>query len=961
MRADLVGREREMSALAGWFDEALEGHPRVVLCRGEPGVGKTRLAEEFAASAKAKNALVAWGLGVHDAGAPPYWPWRQVLRGASADVDVQAMADAHRLTGDVARLAPDVFSGSGRLVDGGGPAKDRFRQFDAVGRLLRQVAVERPLVVVLDDAHWADRDSLLLLRHLARVVTGDRLFVVVNYRDTEHLDEVLTGELLREPVARQLDLHGLGVSAVGRQLVAVVGRAVAIADVERVHALTGGNPFFVSEVARVLAERRDGVSLSLVTARVRDSIGARLNRLSPQCVRLLRAASIVGHEFSVAVAAAMVDSPVLNCLGPLDEAVAAGLVEASGTAGEHRFAHALVRDAVEAGLATAERVRLHGIAAQAVEEFYAGRLEPHLSDLARHWAVAATTGDRALAAGWIERAGLAAMRTLAYQEGARLFRLALTVGGGELAQVDRCRLLLAVGAALHLSADVPGRLRACLEAADVARGIGRPDLAARAALIVDGVLEPVSDLAARRLCVEAMAALGPAPTSLNARVIARYAETSMYLGDSQVAFSASERALAMADQCGDPAAVVSALAARTLVCAGPEGAQERAWLAERMLAIGRETGQNTQLQARLWQVDVAFERGDLAQVASEADALTWCADEVGGPLARWQLLRVQAALAQAQARFGDACRLTEEAYTAIAATGYPFAYTTRVSLLAMVGHHIGQGERGSGALTVAGLVDAPAGRRGTHTPGIIDAVGPAYLLAEAGRIAEAAALFRGLGPVTGWQPGPAIVMVSYAMAVPVAIALNADQDVVALRELLSRYRGQHVGGRGGGMYYMGPVELYLGLAAAHVGLLDDAAADLDKAARACRANGAAGFQTEALCELAALLVRRARPGDLSRARSLIADVARQSAALAMAPFAARADLLTRQLGGSPSTSLTRREREVAELVAAGSTNREIAARLYLSERTVENHVHHILTRLELANRSQLAVWITTRT
>jgi DNA-binding NarL/FixJ family response regulator len=178
--------------------------------------------------------------------------------------------------------------------------------------------------------------------------------------------------------------------------------------------------------------------------------------------------------------------------------------------------------------------------------------------------------------------------------------------------------------------------------------------------------------------------------------------------------------------------------------------------------------------------------------------------------------------------------------------------------------------------------------------------------------------------------------------------------------LLARYRGDHVASGAGAVAYGGPVELYLGIAARYLGLLDDAVADLDHARQACAANGAAGYHVEALVELALALARRAGPGDAARARSLAADAASRARTLGMPPFAARAHELADRLGRAPAELLTPREREVAVLVARGLTNREIAARLCLSERTAQNHVQHILTKLDLPNRSQVAVWITSR-
>jgi DNA-binding NarL/FixJ family response regulator len=191
----------------------------------------------------------------------------------------------------------------------------------------------------------------------------------------------------------------------------------------------------------------------------------------------------------------------------------------------------------------------------------------------------------------------------------------------------------------------------------------------------------------------------------------------------------------------------------------------------------------------------------------------------------------------------------------------------------------------------------------------------------------------------------------------VASALDAADDVATLRRLLDPYRGLHVAS--GAVAYVGPVELWLGVAAGHLGLLDDAVADLERAVRACAVSGADGFHAEAQYELAAVLARREDRGDLTRARSLVADAARQATELGMAPVAAKeASLIEKLHASSTPAMLTRRERDVAELVAKGMTNREIAEQLYLSERTAQNHVQHILTKLALSNRSQIAVWMT---
>jgi predicted ATPase len=270
----------ELARLCDALDAALAGRPGVLLCQGEPGIGKTRLAEELSSRARRRGALVAWGSGVESAGAPPFWPWVQVLRALADRVDLTALAAGSGLTNDLAVLAPDVFgTAPPPVVNGDG--EGRFRQFDAVARLLRDVSREWPVLIVLDDAHWADRPSVLLIRHLARTLAGERVLLVVTARSTETEHAMDFAELLREPVTQQVELTGLPPSAVREQLAALTGQRIDVAEAGQVHALTGGNPFFVIEVGRVLPACRVGGGVVPITANVRDTIAARLGRMTP--------------------------------------------------------------------------------------------------------------------------------------------------------------------------------------------------------------------------------------------------------------------------------------------------------------------------------------------------------------------------------------------------------------------------------------------------------------------------------------------------------------------------------------------------------------------------------------------------------------------------------------------------------------------------------------------------------
>ena len=533
MRGSFVGRDQEFNVLRDSLDDALDKRTRIVLCEGEPGIGKTRMGQELLRLAAERDVASAWGIAVDGSGAPPYWPWRQVLRAIGKVIDLPALSVRYRLEQDLSRLAPDVFTSRDDMSLTGETSEDRFRQFDAVSRLLRQVTLQRPFVFVLDDMHWADHASLLLLQHLGRTLSDESLLLMVSYRDTEHTHAAVFAELLREPVTREVHLGGLSAGGVACQLASIAGSGVADADAKRIHQLTGGNPFFVQEMGRVLGDRRAGRSSPAVPASVLDAIAGRLARLTPASVTLLRAGSIIGRDFPTAVVAAMLTLPVLECLAPLDEACAAGLVEPGDSPGEHRFAHALIRDAIDAGLSTPERVRLHRCAADAIEEFYATDLSPHLFDLARHWTFAAVQGDRLRASGWIERAGEEAMRGLGYEESARLFRLAIDVGGGELDAISRCRLLLATARALFRSGEIVACVETCAEAATLAGRIGRADLMAQAALVPETVGPSDTEATTRRLCADALGVVDPDEIAVRARLTARLAEASIYVAWTQ--------------------------------------------------------------------------------------------------------------------------------------------------------------------------------------------------------------------------------------------------------------------------------------------------------------------------------------------------------------------------------------------------------------------------------------------
>jgi DNA-binding CsgD family transcriptional regulator/tetratricopeptide (TPR) repeat protein len=774
------------------------------------------------------------------------------------------------------------------------------------------------------------------------------------------LGDLLPG-LAAGRASERLHLRGLDEDAVRSQLGAVCGRQVPSGTVRAVHQLTGGNPFFVAELGRELREDTGLLANDLqqpwrlaVPQSVRAAIRRRLDHLSPPCRELLRAASVVGQQFPVGVLAAMVGAPAIACLDLLDEASAAGLVEPASPPGRYRFVHDLVCDAVEADLGSAEQVRLHRKAAEAIEAFYAGRVEPYLSDLARHWAIAAVGGDKGVAAGWVARAGDEAMRRLAFEEGVRLYQLALEVGASDLDELVACQLLLSLARARYRAGQLGDCLKACEQAAAAARRLGRPDLIGEAAVIPETVSEPSVNTVVRDLCQEALRGLGETATPLRARLLAQLTEADAYLGDAEGAERASRQALALAERSQDRAALAAALRARHLTCTASEGVTERLALADRLVEVARGLpSPEPAMWAHVWRTAAHFERGDLGAVSDELPRLAGTVERVRAPLARWQLLRVQATLAQAQGRFQDAAGLAAEARELIQRIGHPAAGHLYFGIMCAVGHHAGP---------APGFVEEIV-RLGVQSGPMADVrhLIMAQVLLDAGRAADAAALYLRLGPVTAWEPPWAMRLVAWAGRLQVSVGLGEAEDTAALLERLDRERARHVTGVTGTVTYLGPVELYLGIGAASLGRLDTAVADLETAVRVALGNGARPFVVEARYELARALATRAGPGDLRRARAVLADCRAGAEDLGMAPFVGRADRLLAGLGGGRQPSgLSAREQEVAQLVARGLSNREIAAALVVSERTAQNHVQHILTKLGFAKRSQIAAWVAGR-
>ena len=915
-----MGRADELAELVALLDAALDGRSGFAVIAGEPGIGKTRLAEELAALAGARAVPVLWGGCTATEGAPAYWPWRRILRSWLAVVGPDRAAAAMAGFGEVARLAPEL---PGEPVE-----SDRFALFDAVARFLVTVAEEAGLVLVLDDVQWADADSLALLAHVTREVTRGRLLVVATVR----------------PAERDLALGGLVIELFGWDDAEVGAALGGVPDPDFVAAVarrSGGNPFFVGELVRA------GTAALRVPSAVRDVVRARIRRLPEPCRALLGAAAVLGRDVDAALLSAVTGADgVLDDLRPaLDDGV---LDHPAGRIGL-RFTHDLVRESVLADLATAEQARVHLAVVAALTP---SADDPDVvAELAHHALAALPAGDRVAATGWARRAAEVAHSRLAYDEAARLLADALAAGRPVLSPAERLSVLLELARARGLAHDVAGAIATFTEAAELARATGDAAGLACAALGLPEVSEGTWLDAVRGWCEEALRGLGDGDSPLKARLLAQVAHSGLFGGDARAIAGAGAAALAMAERLDDPASLSIALRARQLAHSDADGNAERLVLGGRMLALGERTGDpEAVLWGRLWRFDALLQAGRVTDAETELVAVEPVVAVLRRLLPRLHLLRGRVALALGRGRFAEARALNDEA-AAIAEQGGHFgasatARSLRIGIAAATGGDPGDLEwlrtHPSRLEPMAALT------RGQMT----------HLLLGRGEQAEAREWYASLPEVGAAQIPSFMVLPLEGMRAQLLPDFGDAPTAEAVHKALLPYADLHLVGGAGAIMTMGSVRLALGYAATVAGKPDVAVRHLRTAVAVDDEAGLAHPATLARHQLAVALRARGRPSDVDESIGVLAQAEAAAERLGMAPLRARIAEL--RAGADDGGVLSRREAEIAELVGRGLTNRQIAASAHISERTVETHVGHVLAKLGFTRRSEIAAWVAGR-
>ena len=567
MDAPIVGRGPELGQLRAALVAASEGAGRLVLISGEPGIGKTRLARAATELAGQYGVPVAAGAALDDPGMPPLWPWRGVSRSVPALATV--LTDA---------AGPADGTGGGSLTGAGDSASERFVMFAAACQALADTAAGRGLLVVLEDLQWADRTSLLLLRHLAGELAGRRLLVLATARETTGppLAELLP-ELLRGGEARPIRLTGLGRPDIAQWLRQLGPDGDPDERAGRLQASTGGNPLLV----RMLIERGPSALDDGLRGfpELRRLVLTQVGGLPDAARDLLDVASVLGEQIDPPLLAEVSGLSAAETGAILDEATALGVLAAAPDVAGLSFAHALVRDAIYDELAPSRRMALHQRAARALEQSVLAAA--CAGQIATHWQRSGQPGWAAPGLRWAREAARSAAAALAYDEAARFTALALRAAEADPAPSAalRAELTLEAAQAEFMAGHIEASLARCQAAGGLAEAAGRPDLLAAAALVITGMGDPPTTTAVEALCAAALAALPAEDTALRARLRARQAIAAAETGSGIRARDLSAEALALAEASGDPDALLDGLHARHLSLCAPQFLAERRDLA----------------------------------------------------------------------------------------------------------------------------------------------------------------------------------------------------------------------------------------------------------------------------------------------------------------------------------------------------------------------------------------------
>jgi class 3 adenylate cyclase/tetratricopeptide (TPR) repeat protein len=863
-----VGRHTEIASLRRQLEAAARGQGSLVLVAGEPGVGKTRLMTELGNEARDRGFKVLSGRAYDMEGVPPYLPFTEALapyvQNRSAEELWQELGEAAPI---VAKLLPELRQPAPVQELGPvSPEAERYRLFEGVCDFLCATARDR-LLLLLDDLHWADEPTLLLLEHLARRLSEVPLLVVGTYRDVEvDAQHQLTGlvtEMTRRRLGERLVMRPLGRTEATAFVEAALGRPPAhhVADVLYAHA--EGNPFFIEELVRHLQEQgRDlsdpqaVVSDWALPESVRQVIGKRLARLSEEATQILTYSSVLGRDLLLPTVAAVTGQGEETLLDPLDEALAARLLQE--TQEGYAFAHPLIQQTLYQDLSAPRRRHSHRRVGEALERFYGPSEGPHLAELAHHFGQALPGGDAEKAIDYAIRAGEWAMSKPAYEEAASHYR----------------------------------------QAADIARKQGLAEHLARAAqgFSSGGMVVGVVDHSVIALLEEALDTLTETDSATRAGLLATLAE-QLYFSDApdapQRRATLSQEAVEMARRVGDPSTLAAALRSRRMALWRIQQIEDRTAVTAEMLRLAEHVGD----EAMAWSghfygsIDL-LELGDIGAAEKEIEAVTGLAEKSHNLRYLWFSALARAMLALLHGRFKEGEELAMQALAAGQRAHAPDAALTSAAQIFLL-------RREQGRL---GELEAAFKEYVQHYPAVPGLrCGLAYVHSDAGREREARHEFERLAENDfAALPEDAYRSISLTLLAEVSAFLADARRADVLYQLLLPYAGRNVVVNQ--VACVGAACRSLGVLAAATHRWEEAAGHFESALEMNERMGARPWFAETQRNYAEMLLARAGPGDQAHAQSLLAEACVTAEELGMNRLRERLSALRRTCNDGPEAT-----------------------------------------------------------
>ena len=882
------GRSAELGFLDDAFKAANAGEGRrVVLISGEPGMGKTTLCAEFARSAHAAGAVALYGRSEEELGVP-YQPFVEVLGHLVAHASPELLSQHVAEHGsELAALLPALARrlGNAPTAVHFDPETQRYPLFAAVVGLLTAASDAGPLVVVLDDLHWADKPTLMLLRYLVGASLPMRLLVLGTYRQSEltrahPLTETLAA-LRPETGVKRLALEGLGESDVMALMESEAGHELnwALADLARgLRRETDGNPFFVTQLIRHLAERgwlyqdhsgqwqaRGALVEVSVPDTVREVIGQRVSRLGEAVDRLLSTAGVIGREFDADVLASVAGLPEPEMVDALDRATGAGLLTDVGT-GRYSFAHAIIQYALYDCLTGARRSLVHHRVAEALEARFGEGPGPRVGEIARHWVAAARPADAGKALQYTHWAGVAALDALAPEEAVRWFAQALELLDQQPRPDEhlRAELLIGLGSAERLTG-APSYRETLLRAAHLAQTLGDDDRLVRAALANNrGTFSSSGVVDEERVAVlKAAVAVSPADSAERARLLATLAVELTFANDWGYRRGLADEALGLARRLGDPATMVRVMALINFSVTVPETLDERLAMTADVLALtAGETDPLILHWVHRWSLYACVQAGDIGGVDLHLPDVIRYAEACHEPHALWAASFMRSwrnllagDLAASEVEAAEAFRIGTD-------SGQP-------EVTAVYGVQLFEIRRQQGRLAEIEQSAAEAAERFTGVPMMRALL--AALYCELGKPGEAARLLA-LDAVDGFAHFPYDLLWLYGLTAyaEVCAALHDTDRAAELYARLAPWHAQIPAAPQ--IASAGAVALYLGMLATILERFDDAGGHFAEGMEIHRRLQSPYFIARNQLEEARMLLARAGSDDIRRAAVLLDQV-----------------------------------------------------------------------------------------